>query len=99
MSNIKCVAAVLGAMTLAAPVVNAADNPFQVIEFGQATVVATDARDMKGNAVKIDDQTGFTYGGDNTGAYGGNKVGTGKKDPKVCGTFGNATCSIKYVEK
>lgn len=63
-----------------------------------APVFATDARDMKGNKVMIDDQTGFTYGGDNAAGYAGGKIGTGKKDPAVCGTFGGATCSIKYTE-
>lgn len=60
---------------------------------------ALEARDMKGNKVMIDEQTGFQYGGDNTGAYAGGKIGTGKKDPSVCGTFSGSTCSIKYVEK
>ena len=63
------------------------------------TAFATDARDMKGNKVMIDDQTGFTYGGDNTGGYADNKVGTGKKDPSVCGTFKSSTCSVKYTNK
>ncbi len=96
----KSIAAAIGtglAVTLAAPVV-AADNPFQMVQYGNATVVATDAKDMKGNAVKIDDQTGFTYGGDNTAGYAGGKLATGAKDPKVCGTFASPTCSIKYVE-
>lgn len=59
---------------------------------------AGDAKDMKGNAVKIDEQTGFTYGGDQTAGYAGGKLATGVKDPKVCGTFASPTCSIKYVE-
>jgi len=64
-----------------------------------APTYATEARDMKGNKVMIDDQTGFTYGGDNTGGYAGNKIATGKKDPAVCGTFKSSTCSIKYTNK
>lgn len=97
----KSVAAALGtglAVSLATPVV-AAENPFQMIEFGAGFEVATDAVDMKGNAVKIDDQTGFTYGGDNKAKYAGGKLATGKKDPAVCGTFKDDSCSIKYTDK
>lgn len=97
----KSVAAALGtglAVSMAAPVA-AADNPFQMIEFGAGIEVATEAVDMKGNKVMIDDQTGFEYGGDNKGKYADGKIGTGKKDPAVCGTFSDDNCTIKYVEK
>ncbi len=62
-------------------------------------VMATEARDMKGNKVMIDDQTGFTYGGDNKAGYAGGKIATGKKDPAVCGTFGGDTCSVGHLKK
>ena len=43
-------------------------------------------RDMAGNLVN------YNYGGDSKGAYAGGKVGTGAKDPGVCGTFTEAIC-------
>jgi len=97
----KSVAAAFGtglAVSMAAPVV-AADNPFQMIEFGDGVEIALEARDMKGNKVVIDEETGFEYGGDNKGKYAGGKIGTGKKDPAVCGTFTDDSCSVDYVEK
>jgi len=60
------------------------------------TVVAEMGKDMKGNDVNM--PANFTYGGDPTGAYAGGKIGTGAKDPSVCGTFSEAKCSIKYVK-
>ena len=66
----------------------------------QRTVqVAAEARDMQGNKVMINDETGFTYGGDGMGKYAEGKVGTGKKDPSVCGSFSNASCSMKHLQK
>ncbi len=100
-NKLKPIAATLGAgvvMALAGTA-NAADNPFQMIEFGPATMLAGDAVDMQGNKVKIDDQTGFTYGGDQKAAYSDGKLGTGKKDPAVCGTFSGASCSMPHTAK
>lgn len=53
--------------------------------------------DMEGNAVDLPDN--FTYGGDNMGQYAGNKIGTGAKDPSVCGTFSGSTCSMPHLKK
>ena len=53
-------------------------------------------RDMAGNEVQL--PANFTYGGDNTCAYAGNKCGTGAKDPAVCGTFSSEKCSITYTK-
>lgn len=43
-------------------------------------------------------QAPFTYGGDETGAYAGGKVGTGVKDPSVCGTVDEAAWLKKYQD-
>jgi hypothetical protein len=85
------------AITLtAAPVVDAAENPFSAREFSGGFMVAATGHDMTGKEVQM--PAGFTYGGDPTGAYAGGKIGTGAKDPAVCGTFKEAKCSIKYVK-
>ena len=100
-NNIKPIAAVLGssvAMALSASV-TAADNPFQMVEFGEAVTVAGEAMDMQGNKVMINDETGFTYGGDQKAGYAGGKLATGKKDPAVCGTFAGETCSMPHLKK
>ena len=94
--NLKPLTAV--SMVLAVAGVNAADNPFQMVEFGQATAVAADAVDMKGNKVKIKDETGFSYGGDEMGKYSSGKVGTGTKDPGVCGSFAGKSCSMPHLQ-
>ena len=52
---------------------------------------------MQGNKVMINDETGFTYGGDQMGKYAGGKVATGKKDPAVCGTFSGSMCSMPHL--
>ncbi|MFO1435457.1 MAG: hypothetical protein U1F34_03485 [Gammaproteobacteria bacterium] len=57
---------------------------------------AEKGHDMAGNEVEL--PANFTYGGDNTGAYAGGKIGTGVKDPAVCGTFSNEKCSITYTK-
>jgi hypothetical protein len=62
-------------------------------------VIAGEARDMQGNKVVINPETGFAYGGDEMGIYAGGKVGTGAKDPTVCGTFSSASCSIAHLKK
>lgn len=67
-----------------------------------ATIVAAPlafaekGRDMAGNEVEL--PANFTYGGDNTAAYAGGKIGTGVKDPAVCGTFSSEKCSITYTK-
>ena len=100
-NNLKPVAAALGssiALALAAQA-NAADNPFQMVEFGAAVTVAGEAVDMQGNKVMINDETGFTYGGDEKAGYAGGKLATGKKDPAVCGTFAGKSCSMPHLAK
>ncbi len=61
-------------------------------------VLGGEARDSQGNKVVIDPETGFSYGGDQMGIYAGEKVGTGAKDPTVCGTFAGSTCSVTHLE-
>lgn len=99
-NNFKPIAAAIGstiALALAAPV-SAGDNPFQMVEFGDGINVAGEAMDMQGNKVLIDDETGFTYGGDQKAKYAGGKLATGKKDPGVCGTFEAASCSVGHLQ-
>ena len=100
-NNLKPMAMAIGSsMVLAlSAAAGAAENPFQMVEFGEGVSVATDAVDMQGNKVKINDETGFTYGGDNQGKYSSGKIGTGTKDPAVCGTFGGASCSMPHLTK
>ena len=62
-------------------------------------VIAGEARDMQGNKVIINPETGFSFGGDSMGIYAGGKVGTGAKDPTVCGTFAGASCSMPHLTK
>lgn len=99
--NFKPIAAAVGssiALAIAAPA-GAADNPFQMVEFGDAVTVAGEARDMQGNKVMINDETGFTYGGDQKGKYSDGKIATGKKDPAVCGSFSGSNCSMPHIGK
>ncbi|HTT08532.1 MAG TPA: hypothetical protein VMH34_07060 [Gammaproteobacteria bacterium] len=85
------------AITLSAtPIADATDNPFSARDFSGGFMVAATGHDMTGKEVEM--PAGFTYGGDPTGAYAGGKIGTGAKDPAVCGTFKEAKCSIKYVK-
>lgn len=100
-NNLKPIAAALGSsMVLALSAsATAADNPFQMIEFGEAVTVAGEAVDMQGNKVMINDETGFTYGGDGMAKYSDGKLATGKKDPAVCGTFAGDMCSMKHLKK
>ena len=100
-NKLQPAAAALGAgvvMALAG-VANAADNPFQMVEFGTAVKVASDAVDMQGTKLKINDETGFTFGGNQKAAYAAGKLGTGKKDPAVCGTFSGASCAVQHLAK
>ncbi len=100
-NNLKPVAAALGTgvVMALATTAHAAENPFQMVEFGPGVKVAGDAVDMQGNKVTINDETGFTYGGDQKGGYSGGKLATGKKDPAVCGTFAGSSCSMPHLEK
>ncbi len=100
-NNLKPMAMAIGSsMVLAlSAAAGAAENPFQMVEFGEGVSVATEAVDMQGNKIKINDETGFTFGGDNEGKYSGGKLGTGTKDPAVCGTFGGASCSMPHLTK
>lgn len=100
-NNLKPMAMVIGSSVVLAlsAAAGAAENPFQMVEFGDGVSVATDAVDMQGNKIKINDETGFTYGGDNEGKYSSGKLGTGTKDPAVCGTFGGASCSMPHITK
>lgn len=99
-NNLKPVAAAIGStvvLALSLPV--SAGNPFQMVEFGEGITVAGEAMDMQGNKVMINDETGFTYGGDQAAKYAGGKLATGVKDPAVCGTFGGASCSMPHLQK
>ncbi len=99
-NNLKPVVAALGSsVVLALSAAANADNPFQMVEFGSGVEVATEAMDMQGNKVMINDETGFTYGGDGQAKYAGGKLATGAKDPAVCGTFGGASCSMPHLQK
>ncbi len=100
-NNLKPSAAAVGSsvvMALSASV-SAAENPFQMVEFGEGVTVAGEAVDMQGNKVMINDETGFTYGGDQKGGYSGGKIATGTKDPAVCGTFAGESCSMPHLKK
>ena len=48
-------------------------------------MMASDARDMPGNKVVMNPETGFTY--------------DGGKDPTVYGTFGGGSCSMPHTTK
>ena len=100
-NNLKPVAVALGSSVILAIAAsaNAADNPFQMVEFGEGITVAGEAMDMQGNKVMINDETGFTYGGDQKAKYAGGKLATGMKDPGVCGTFAGDMCSMKHLKK
>ena len=100
-NNLKPVAAALGSTVVMAlsATANAADNPFQMVEFGEAVNVAGEAMDMQGNKVMINDETGFTYGGDQKAGYAKGKLATGEKDPAVCGTFADENCSMPHLKK
>jgi hypothetical protein len=89
---------------MSVPALADSQNPFQstlltggyMVAENQATDGKRVGRDMAGNEVILPDN--FDYGGDNTGAYAGGKIGTGVKDPAVCGTFSSPKCSIEYVK-
>jgi hypothetical protein len=100
-NTLKPVAMAIGSSVVLALSVgaSAAENPFQMIEFGTAVTVASEAVDMQGNKVKINDETGFSYGGDIQGKYASGKLGTGTKDPAVCGTFSGASCAMTHLKK
>ena len=99
-NNLKPVAAAIGSsvvLAMSAPVI-AGENPFQMVEFGEGVNVAGEARDMQGNKVMINEETGFTYGGDGSAGYADGKLATGKKDPAVCGSFSGSSCSMKHLQ-
>jgi hypothetical protein len=99
-NNLKPAVAALGSTVIIALSASAnAENPFQMVEFGEAVTVAGEAVDMQGNKVMINDETGFTYGGDQKAGYAGGKIATGKKDPAVCGTFSGKSCSMPHLTK
>ena len=100
-NTLKPVAMAIGSSVVLALSVgaSAAENPFQMIEFSPPVTVASEAVDMQGNKVKINDETGFSYGGDIQGKYASGKLGTGTKDPAVCGTFSGASCSMTHLKK
>lgn len=100
-NNLKPMAVAIGSSVVLAlsAAAGAAENPFQMVEFGDGVSVALDAVDMQGNKVAIKDETGFTYGGDGQAKYAGGKLATGTKDPAVCGTFGGASCSMPHLTK
>lgn len=99
--NIKPIAIALGSSVVlgASLSASAGENPFQMVEFGNGIQVAAEARDMQGNKVMINDETGFTYGGDGMGKYSDGKIATGKKDPAVCGSFSGSSCSMPHLTK
>ena len=70
-----------------------------VVIGASALAMAGEARDMQGNKVTIDEETGFTYGGDQKAGYADGKLATGKKDPGVCGTFSGSSCSMPHLKK
>jgi hypothetical protein len=84
-------------MALAVAGANAGDNPFQLVEYGEGMTVALESVDMQGNKVMINDETGFTYGGDGMAKYSAGKLATGTKDPAVCGSFAGASCSMPHL--
>ncbi len=99
-SKLKPIAAAIGStVVLAMSVPASAGNPFQMVEYGAAVTVAGEAVDMQGNKVTINDETGFTYGGDQKAGYSGGKLATGTKDPAVCGTFSGSSCSMPHLQK
>ena len=66
-------------------IANAVDTS-DVVDAAKEMLKDAPGRDMAGNMVN------YNYGGDSKGAYAGGKVGTGAKDPGVCGTFTEAVC-------
>ncbi len=65
---------------------------FATLVFSPVAAAAEDDKDKNGNVVE------FSYGGDETFSYADGKVGTGKKDPKVCGSFQEAKCSVAHLK-
>ena len=100
-NNLKPVAIAIGLSVVLAlsAAAGASENPFQMVEFGDGVSVAVESVDMQGNKVMINDETGFTYGGDSQAKYASGKLATGVKDPAVCGTFGEASCSVQHIKK
>jgi hypothetical protein len=98
-NNLKPVAMAIGStVVLAMSATVSAQNPFQMVEFGDGYTVATDSVDMQGK-ITLSDETGFTCGGGGQAKYAGGKLATGTTDPAVCGTFAGASCSMDHLEK
>ncbi len=51
--------------------------------------------DMQGNVVELGN---FRFGGDDMAKYADGKMGTGEKDPAVCGSFSSAKCSVGHLQ-
>ncbi len=77
--------AVFAVSLAGAGIANAVDTS-DVVDAAKEMLKDAPGRDMAGNMVN------YNYGGDSKGAYAGGKVGTGAKDPGVCGTFTEAVC-------
>lgn len=87
-------------------IANAEENPFTLSAVEDSYEVAVDTSEMVDTAKEavkdmMDDAPGrdmagnlvnYNYGGDSKGSYADGKVGTGAKDPGVCGTFTEAVC-------
>jgi|GEM_PF-3388784 len=65
-------------------VASCAGAPYMRSEDVAAAMGQTTGVDMQGNVVELGT---FTYGGDNQAAYADGKLGTGAKDPAVCGSY------------
>ena len=59
--------------------------PYRLVDLEGMAGKASDARDMPGNKVVMNPETGFTYGGG--------------KNPTGCGTFGGGSCSMPNFTK
>ena len=74
------------ALSLANTGIATAVDTSDVVDAAKEILEDAPGRDMAGNLVN------YNYGGDSKGAYADGKVGTGAKDPGVCGTFTGAVC-------
>ena len=93
-ASVALTAGTVGAVDMDAMADKAMDKAKEIAK----GMIGGEARDMQGNKVMIDPETGFTYGGDGMGAYAGGKVGTGAKDPTVCGSFSGSSCSMAHLK-
>lgn len=65
---------------------SATEKAKEVIKEAVESMSDAPGRDMAGNLVN------YEYGGDSKGAYAEGKIGTGAKDPSVCGSVTSAVC-------